>query len=49
VFEYDEVETLDGYLGRTLSAEEEIRFCLYRVYLWLILVTERRSDPGVWR
>jgi aminoglycoside phosphotransferase (APT) family kinase protein len=34
---------IDGYLGRPLTAREELRLCLYRCYLWLILVVE----PGV--
>ncbi|WP_027343565.1 phosphotransferase family protein [Hamadaea tsunoensis] len=36
----DNAAVLDGYVGRSLTAEEATRFCLYRVYLWLILVTE---------
>ncbi|MEV0271867.1 aminoglycoside phosphotransferase family protein [Hamadaea sp. NPDC050747] len=31
---------VDGYLGRPLTDEEQLRLCLYRVYLWLILVVE---------
>ena len=34
---------VDGYLGRPLSEREQLRLCLYRTYLWLILVVE----PGV--
>jgi aminoglycoside phosphotransferase (APT) family kinase protein len=31
---------VDGFLGRELTAGEEIRLCLYRSYLWLILLSE---------
>ncbi|MBB5866792.1 fructosamine-3-kinase [Allocatelliglobosispora scoriae] len=31
---------IDGFLGRPLTAGEQTRLCLYRTYLWLILVAE---------
>ncbi|MEV6971197.1 aminoglycoside phosphotransferase family protein [Hamadaea sp. NPDC051192] len=31
---------VDGWLGRPLTDDEQLRLCLYRVYLWLILVVE---------
>ncbi|MEV0459940.1 phosphotransferase family protein [Catellatospora methionotrophica] len=31
---------VDGFLGRALHPDEEIRLAMYRVYLWLILVAE---------
>ncbi|NUR72872.1 MAG: aminoglycoside phosphotransferase family protein [Hamadaea sp.] len=45
----DEADAVvDGYLGRPLTDDEQLRLCLYRVYLWLILVVEpavRRYPP----
>ncbi|WP_168801520.1 phosphotransferase family protein [Glycomyces buryatensis] len=31
---------VDGFLGRALTDAEERRLCLYRIYLWLILIVE---------
>jgi Ser/Thr protein kinase RdoA (MazF antagonist) len=31
---------VDGYLGRPLTDAEQLRLCLYRTYLWLILAVE---------
>ncbi|MEU8001332.1 aminoglycoside phosphotransferase family protein [Catellatospora sp. NPDC049111] len=31
---------IDGFLGRALTADEQTRLTLYRIYLWLILVAE---------
>jgi len=31
---------IDGYLGRPLTDDEQLRLCCYRVYLWLILAVE---------
>ncbi|GAA1412205.1 phosphotransferase family protein [Catellatospora coxensis] len=31
---------VDGFLGRPLTAAEQLRLTLYRMYLWLILVAE---------
>lgn len=31
---------VDGFLGRPLTAAEELRLCMYRTYLWLILLVE---------
>jgi aminoglycoside phosphotransferase (APT) family kinase protein len=31
---------VDGYLGRPLTEAEQVRLCLYRTYLWLILAVE---------
>lgn len=31
---------VDGFLGRPLTAPEQVRLTLYRTYLWLILVAE---------
>jgi Ser/Thr protein kinase RdoA (MazF antagonist) len=31
---------VDGFLGRALTADEELRLAMYRSYLWLILLCE---------
>jgi aminoglycoside phosphotransferase (APT) family kinase protein len=39
---------MDGYLGRALTDDEQLRLRLYRIYLWLILAVEpavRRYPP----
>jgi len=38
--EADAAAVVDGFLGRALTADEELRLAMYRSYLWLILLCE---------
>ncbi|NUT34400.1 MAG: aminoglycoside phosphotransferase family protein [Hamadaea sp.] len=36
----EKAAVVDGFLGRPLTEAEEVRLCMYRCYLWLILLAE---------